>query len=261
MEKRNTKAVYRRLAFRSLVRDIPGSIRLLIFLCGLSLLFCAGAVAVILLTPPFSSVYNTETELESKPHLNVTTRNIPVTITADGENTRTGKITVSYYNETDLLILEEDYVTWLSENEDFSVSVKPYPFGYRMEITVPDTPYIALNVTSLSGDITVSGVSARTVTAASKSGNISVSDITGGVKITGGSGGVTADFKKLLNPVIITTTTGNVTANVAAGQKFLLGFYSAEGELKTDYRFFSGEEPATDFSVRTETGNLNLMTK
>ncbi|MBP5365586.1 MAG: DUF4097 family beta strand repeat protein [Bacteroidales bacterium] len=243
---------------------------------NISKLLTIGALSLCTLSTfaevkPLKTMCETSKNIPNATKINVDCRFCKIIVNqSDSENTISGKL--------EAMVEEEGYAINIAEagNEyTVTVTVPEGSASFAGEITLSVKPDVALNITSTSGYLDISGMSNCNITATTTQGKVTVKDCNGNMNIETKNGSYTIENVK--GNMSFASSTGSITAeNVDGNMSFdtpdgAFALTNAKGNLKCStiagtqtYSNIDGtltiKGSSGSIKISTFTGTLNINT-
>ncbi len=179
-----------------------------------------------------STVIREEHNLPFKAYLEINVTNIPLNITVyDGDDIR-----IKYINETELIIEENEYCYFISQDPDFAFTLfAKDQLYYGLEILLPDEVYRSISISTASGNIDYSLSYAENIYITSRSGKVNASGLVGDVTIKTSNADIYADFTYFTKDCELQSDSGNIYVKMTEQCEPMLDFYADNGKISTDF--------------------------
>ena len=197
--------------------------RLLAVFAGLTVLFGAGAF--FFRGAPHGTAYEDELETAVCDYIDIEVLRLDVTVLPyDGDD-----ILIRYRNDLPLSFEKGDNTLYISESDEFVISLLSGSEQFGMYVYLPRTIYREITVYTGSGSVTLGALDAQRISATTGSGAITSEDTRSLVYLSSGSGDITLDFQAVIAESTLTTRSGNAWITLPQGSSVALDFETETG--------------------------------
>ena len=203
--------------------------RLIIVFAALAALFAAGAY--FFRGAPHGTAYEDELETAVCDYIDIDVLRLDVTVLPyDGDD-----IIIKYRNDLPLTFEKGDNTLYISESDEFVISLLSGRERFGMYVYLPRTIYREITVYTGSGSVMLGALDAQKISVATGSGAITSEDTRSLVYLSSGSGDITLDFEAVIAESTIITRSGNARLILPQDSSVALDFETETGACECPF--------------------------